>query len=59
MSVTVAVTVTLPNATAAGIVATATDISQSIGPEIIRLVKRQVDGERPNVSGASVATVIT
>ncbi len=59
MSVTVAITVTLPNATAAQLVANATAFSQSIGPEVIRLVSRQVDGARPNVTGATVATVVT
>jgi hypothetical protein len=59
MSVTVAITVTFPNTTAALLVATATDISQDVGPELIRLLARQVDGKRPNLSGASAATVIT
>jgi hypothetical protein len=59
MSVAVAITVTLPKTTAALIVATATDLSQAIGPEVIRLVTGQVTGENANVNGATVATTVT
>jgi hypothetical protein len=60
MSVAVAITVTLPNTTAAKIVATGTDVTQTIGREVTRLLTSQVvAGENQDVSGATVATVIT
>jgi hypothetical protein len=60
MSVAIAVTVTLPNSTAALVTATGTDIAQSIGPEVTRLVTAQFkDGKNVNVVGASVAATVT
>ena len=63
MSVTVAVTVTIPNATAASIVATGASFTQAIGPEVIRLVKRQFvesTGTSDAALGAvTAATVVT
>jgi hypothetical protein len=60
MSVTVAVTVTLPNWTAAGIVATGLQINDSIGNEVIRLVKAQcVAGPALDPGAVTAATVVT
>jgi hypothetical protein len=59
MSVAIAVTVTLPNSTAALVTATGTDIAQSIGPEVVRLVKAQVAGKFVNDNGATVAATVT
>jgi hypothetical protein len=50
MSVAVAITVTFPNYTAAGVVATGTDVAQTLGADVARLIRHKViDGK---VSGA-------
>lgn len=61
MSVAVAITVTFPNYTAAGIVATGTDISQTIGQEVARLIRHQViDGKVNGPDGnVTVSTSVT
>jgi hypothetical protein len=60
MSVTVAITVTIPNFTAAGIVAVAADFHNTIEPEVRRLVMSQVAGrdtaDPGNVTSATVVT---
>lgn len=43
MSVAIAITVTLPQTTAAAVTMSGTDVAQVIGPEVIRLVQDQVD----------------
>ena len=60
MSVAVAITVTIPNWTAAGIVALGLDFSQTIGPEVARLVQAQcVRGPVDNPGTVTVATTVT
>lgn len=64
MSVTVAITVTIPNATAASIVAAGSDFTNTIGNEVIRLVERQiVDKVSPSgvagLGAVTAATVVT
>lgn len=56
MSVAVAITVTLPNTTAALIKMSGTDVAQVLGKEVIRLVQDQVDNFVP-ISQQGVATV--
>lgn len=47
MTVAIAITITLPNTTAAKITATGTDFAQALGPEVARLVQNEVDAVVP------------
>lgn len=60
MSVAVAITVTIPNMTAAQVVATGTDVALTIGPEVTRLLLAEIaDKKLVNLGAVSVAATVT
>ena len=59
MSVAIAVTVTFPNTTAALLVATGTDVQQTIGREVARLLTTDVVASKVDTSGATWSATVT